>query len=210
MGYIAYIDYEHLDNSLFLKSLAAATASQDSGITPRIFAHSDSEYTERLIQTGMMRDDARSRSVRELNRRLVALFADYGVSAIGLNGYQRKVASFDPDSDRLTIDHKYLASLPSASILIISNLVHVVGEEEPLFFPIQRYLTELSSLPDVSRLNVFSSAEVAAGNDIDQQKTHIATNPEKKTTKMAPPRELIGMTLDSQIISISEFSQITY
>ena len=210
MGYIAYIDYEHLDNSLFLKSLAAATASQDSGIAPRIFIHSDSEYTERLIQTGMMRDDARSRAIRELNRRLVALFADYGVSAIGLNGYQRKIASFDPDSDRLTIDHRYLASLPSVSILIISNLVHVVGDEEPLLFPIQRYLTELSSLPDVSQLYVFSSGETPSEDNIDQQEPHFTAEDKKNDTKIAPPRELIGMTLDSRIISISDFSQIPY
>ncbi len=192
MGYIAYIDYEHLDNSLFLKSLAAATASQDSGIAPRIFVHSDSEYTERLIQTGMMRDDARSRAIKELNRRLVALFADYGVSAIGLNGYQRKVASFDPDSDELTIDHGYLSSLPSVTILIISNLVHIVGEDGPLLFPIQRYLTELTSLPDVSQLYVFSSGETPSQSDIDQQETHFATKPEKKGTKIAPPVNLLA------------------
>ncbi|HKI45703.1 MAG TPA: hypothetical protein VKA08_10280 [Balneolales bacterium] len=210
MGYIAYLDYEHLDNSLFLKSLAEATASQDSGIVPRIFVHSDSEYTERLIQTGMMRDDARSRAIRELNRQLVALFADYGVSAIGLNGYQRKIASFNPDSDELTIDHGYLSSLPSVSILIISNLVHIVGEDEPQLFPVQRYLSELTSLPDVSQLYVFSSGESPSESNIDRQETHFTTKPEKKGTKMILPRELIGMTLDSQIISISEFSQIPY
>ena len=48
-----------------------------------------SEYTDRLMQTGMMREDARKRAVMDLNRRLITLFADHGVSAIGLNGFQK-------------------------------------------------------------------------------------------------------------------------
>lgn len=209
MGYIAFIDYEHLDNSLFLKALAGGTASQGHRVTPRIFVHGDSEYTERLIQTGMMRKDASFRAIKELNRRLVALFADYGVSAIGLNGYQRKVASYDPESDKLTIDHQYLLSLPSVSIVIISNLVHVVGQKKPQLFPVDRYLASLASVPGVTRLYAFSSAESPSEDDKTPSKVPSSPENEKKDSKKLPPHELIDKKLDSQIISLSEFSQVT-
>ena len=209
MGYIAYIDYNSLDNSLFLKSLAGATAKQDSGIKPRIFVHGDSEYTERLIQTGMMREDAQSRAVRELNRRLVALFADYGVSAIGLNGYQRKVATFNPDSDELTIDHNYLLSLPSPTILIISNLIHIVGEKKPQFFPIPRYLTGLKSIPGISHLFTFSGVEKSSSDDFGQSEGQNATETEKKDKKQHLSHELTDIASNAEKITVKLFTQIT-
>lgn len=208
MGYIAFIDYKNLDNSLFLKSLASATASQDTKITPRIFIHSDSEYTERLIQTGMMREDARSRAIRELNKHLVILFADYGVPAIGLNGYQRELATFDADAGRLTIDRRYLYSLPPQAILVVSNLIHIVGEEKPQVCSIQRYLAELSGLQGISNLYAFSSPEIISDNIFNSMKKELSTKNEKKTDKESPPQELIDTSLNVKIITIEKFSQI--
>lgn len=208
MGYIAFIDYKNLDNSLFLKSLASATASQDAKITPRIFIHSDSEYTERLIQTGMMRDDARSRAIRELNKHLVILFADYGVPAIGLNGYQRGLATFDTDAGRLTIDHGYLHSLPPQAVIVISNLVHFVGGKKPQVCSIQRYLAELSGLRGISRLFAFSSPEIISDNIFNSMKKELSTKTEKKTDKESTPQELIDASLNVEIITIKKFSQL--
>jgi len=208
MGYLAYIDYKSLDNSLFLKSLAEATSRQDSKITPRIFIHGESAHTERLIQTGMMREDAQFRAIRELNRRLVILFADYGVPAIGLNGYQRKLISFDPDSDKLTIDEKYLHSLPSQPLLIISNLIHVVGEERPGTFPIQRYLEEFFELPGLSELYAFSTADNPILIDESQSTNEKSPETEKKDKKKLLPEELAGTPLNIELITVQKFSQL--
>ncbi len=209
MGYIAYIDYKNLDNSLFLKSLAEATSRQSIGITPRIFVHGDSEHTERLIQTGMMRSDAQYRAIRELNRRLVILFADYGVPAIGLNGYQRKLITFDPESSKLTIDEKYLNSLPRQPLLIISNLIHVVGEQRPQVFPIQRYLEELVRLPGISNLYVFSSPNDNIIIDNKEATGEKSPKTEKKDKKKLPPEELVGTSLKAEVMTITKFPQIT-
>ena len=208
MGYIAYIDYKNLDNSLFLKSLAEATSRQSSEITPRFFVHGDSEHTERLIQTGMMRVDAQYRAIRELNRRLVILFADYGVPAIGLNGYQRKLITFDPESGELTIDEKYLNSLPRQPLLIISNLIHVVGEQHPQVFPIQRYLDELIRLPDISSLYAFSSPDDSIIIDNKEVLGEKSSKTEKKDKKKPLPNELVGTYLNIEVMTIQKFSQI--
>ncbi len=73
MDYIAVLDYEHLDNGMFLTAFAKALSQQKSR---GIILHGDSEYTERLIQTGIMREEATIRAMKDLNHRLVALFAD--------------------------------------------------------------------------------------------------------------------------------------
>ncbi|MCH8524967.1 MAG: hypothetical protein LAT52_10490, partial [Balneolales bacterium] len=78
MDYLAIIDYKNLDNPLFLKSFAEAAVQRRS--SKAIFVHGDSDYTDRLIQTGMMREDAIIRSVQDLNHRLVSFFADYGIA----------------------------------------------------------------------------------------------------------------------------------
>ena len=85
MDFLAILDYEHLDNGVFLTSFAKSLAQKEKR---GLIIHGDSEHTERIIQTGVMRDEARIRAIKELNHRLVALFADEGVSTIALNGFQ--------------------------------------------------------------------------------------------------------------------------
>lgn len=119
MRYLAALDYQHLDNGMFLTSLAQAISKQEN-VQP-IIIHGDSEYTERVIQTGVMREDAKIRSIKDLNHRLIALLADEGISAIGINGYQRELITIKENA--LHLDQSYFESLPKEPVLVISSLV---------------------------------------------------------------------------------------
>ncbi|MDZ7659678.1 hypothetical protein [Fodinibius sp.] len=158
MKYIAALDYDHLDNGVFLTSLARSLSQQqgNSDLRP-IIIHSDSEYTERIIQTGVMRDEATMRSIKDLNNRLVALFADEGVSAIGLNPYQRNLII--QQNETLTLDHSFLDTLPSQSVLLLSTLVQNADENkiEPLSLP--RLATFLYKELKADELFLFSKSD---------------------------------------------------
>ncbi len=119
MKYIAVIDYDRLDHPLFMKSFSEAMGQQKD--CSGIILHGDSGYTDRLIQTGMMREDAVVRSTSDLNHRIVALLADNGVSAVGVNGYQKNIISLS--GPKLTIDRHWIDSRPPGTHLILSNLV---------------------------------------------------------------------------------------
>lgn len=86
MSYIAVLDYDNLDNGIFLQSFAEAISRHPQ---PGLILHGDSEYTERILQTGVMRDEATRRAMKDLNLRLVALLADAGVPAISMHGYHK-------------------------------------------------------------------------------------------------------------------------
>jgi len=117
--YLAILDQSILDNTLFLTSFAKALGAH--GLRKGIVLHADSSYTERLIQTGMMRIDAKKRAVRDLNRRLIGLLADEGVSAIGLHGSQKELIQLT--NGELALDKNQLFSLPKEPVILLSNLV---------------------------------------------------------------------------------------
>lgn len=118
MKFITALDYEHLDNGMFLTAFARALSQKKER---GIILHGDSEYTNRIIQTGVMREDATIRATKELSRRLVALLADEGVPVIALNGYQKSLVTIT--NDRITIDKSQIENLPGETIILISNLV---------------------------------------------------------------------------------------
>tara|TARA_R110002124_G_scaffold83383_1_gene218319 strand:+ start:3603 stop:4247 length:645 start_codon:yes stop_codon:yes gene_type:complete len=127
--YVALLDFEHLDHSVFLKSLAQSLSAHKT--RQGILVHGDSEYTNRLIQTGMMREDARKRAIMDLNHRLVALFADHGVSTIGLHGYQKELIT-KPDG-KLSLNRKVFENLPASPLLLISSLIS--NDEDSEYIP---------------------------------------------------------------------------
>ncbi|MCH8524418.1 MAG: hypothetical protein LAT52_07695, partial [Balneolales bacterium] len=88
----------------------------------------DSDYTDRLIQTGMMREDAIIRSVQDLNHRLVSFFADYGIACIGINGFQRGTVKRTEDGD-IKINTSYLKSLPEGTVIVLSSLIKDLNNE---------------------------------------------------------------------------------
>lgn len=140
MRYIAAIDYEHLDNGMFLTALARSVSQQKN--TQPIIIHGDSEYTDRIMQTGVMREEAKIRSIKGLNHRLINLFADEGVSAVGINGYQRKLITID-DNEQLDINSTFFDNLPKGPALLISTLVWDKATASPRPIALPRLLSFL-------------------------------------------------------------------
>jgi hypothetical protein len=163
MDYIAVIDYEHLDNGVFLTSLARSLARQEN--SRGIIIHGESAYTERLIQTGMMREDAVLRAIRDLNHRLIALFADQGVAAIGLNGYQKSL--IQKSGDDVVIDKDQFQSFPSTPHLLISNLIDHKSHRKPVPLDLPVFAESLQSALNIDDVMVFSlddSGEIIPGD----------------------------------------------
>jgi hypothetical protein len=154
MQFLAVLDYEHLDNGMFLTTFAKTLSSKKSR---GIIIHGESEYTERIIQTGVMRDEATIRAIKDLNHRLVALFADEGVSTIALNGYQK--STIKHDSGELIIDAGYLSNLPGEPMILISNLAEDVQTGNPVKVPLPLLAKSLQNEFDIPDITIFSKKE---------------------------------------------------
>lgn len=157
MRYIAALDYDHLDHGVFLTSLARSLSQQQEkeNMYP-IIVHGDSAYTERIIQTGVMREEATIRSIKDLNHRLVALFADQGVSTVGINPYQRNFITID---DSLQIDHSFLNILPDRSVLLLSTLVQEAGSDQPVVLDLPRLTTFLAEELVADQFFIFNKSD---------------------------------------------------
>lgn len=117
--FIAVLDYKNLDNPLFLKSFAQALTKIPKSNS--IIVHGDSVYTNRIMQTGVMRDDALVRSTKDLNHRIVTFLADFGIACIGINGYQREmIVSKD---GKTQINQSLLDKIPPNTLVVLSNLI---------------------------------------------------------------------------------------
>lgn len=156
MDFIAVLEYEQLDNGLFLTAFARSLARRKSR---GIVLHGDSEYTERLIQTGMMREDARIRAIKDLNHRLIALFADQGISAIGLNGYQKSMIRVQ--NGELHINRNVIDTLPVHPMLLISNLAESTESGRPVPVSLPELSEKLQMLYSVCDITVFSIHEAS-------------------------------------------------
>lgn len=155
--YLALLDYNHLDNGVFLSSFARALAEhQEKNIHP-IILHGDSEYTERVIQTGVMRNEARIRSIKDLNHRLIALFADEGASAIGINPYQRNFITREKNT--LNLDHSFFQGLPHQPALLLSTLVFHKTEKKPVPVPLMEMTRFLYNQLNIDELIIFSKSD---------------------------------------------------
>lgn len=208
MKYIAALDYDHLDNGVFLTSLARSLSQQqgNSDLRP-IIIHSDSEYTERIIQTGVMRDEATVRSIKDLNNRLVALFADEGVSAIGLNPYQRNLIT--RHNETLTLDHSFLDTLPSQSVLLLSTLVQNADEDEIETLSLPRLATFLYEELQADELFLFSKADESeiftndkSGSDLSWD----AMDPKFKEQQI--PDEFTNFSQTVRLTTARDFNQL--
>lgn len=154
INYIAVLDYEHMDNGLFLKTFANALSShKERGL----IVHSDSMYTDRIMQTGVMREDARIRAIKDLNNRLVALFADEGISAIGLNGYQRELISIS--NNEITVDVDQLGRLPEQPVLLISSLIYSAENQKPASVSLSDIVQSLQNNLQVSETFLFTRSD---------------------------------------------------
>ena len=158
MDYLAVLDYEHLDNGVFLASFARSLSKKNER---GIIIHGDSEYTDRIVQTGVMRKDARIRAIKELNHRLVALFADEGISTIALNGFQKSLIT--TDGVELHLDREQLLRMPPQPTFLISNLVlnRKTGSVEPVALAaLTQAISDAYEIEDVILFSIDDSAEV--------------------------------------------------
>lgn len=160
MHYLAALDFDHLDNGVFLTSFAQSLSQhQDHKDIRSIIIHSDSAYTERIMQTGVMRSEASIRSTKDLNKRLVALFADQGVSTVGINPYKRDFITLKDGN--LTINHSFLEGLPKRSVLLLSSLVLNVKEGQPVKVELSRLAAFLMEELDIDECFIFSKSDRA-------------------------------------------------
>ena len=153
MIYLAVLDHAHLDNSLFLTAFARAVAQHKN---PGIILHGDSEYTERIIQGGVMRRDAQLRAMKELNRRLVGLLADEGVAAIGLNGSQKGLVNYDSASGEIEIDSSQIEKLPPQPAIVLSAL-GTGTDNEPVPVPLPLFAEQLRVRLELAEIVLFCS-----------------------------------------------------
>jgi hypothetical protein len=154
MNFLAVLDYEHLDNGMFLTAFARSLAQKkESGI----IIHSDSEYTDRLIQTGMMREDARLRAIKDLNHRLIALFADQGVSTIGVNGYQKSLIQIK--EDQIYINRDQVHRFPPQPMLLISGLAEDLSSKSPTALSLPDMALSFRNHFNIDEITLFSMDE---------------------------------------------------
>jgi hypothetical protein len=205
MKVIAVLDFDHLDNGVFLNAFAQALARQQ--VERCLVVHSDSEYTDRLIQTGMMREDAQLRSIRDLNHRLVALFADSGVPTIGINGYQRSFIQWDGDQE-VTIDQTYYQSLSDKVVLLLSTLVEHPKKDEPVAMPLPLFSKELKQQLDFDEVIVFSADEKDEILTQSDQKSVRFKDLEDAEIQRMLPSEFHDLNHSVRLMNSQQFGQL--
>jgi acetylglutamate kinase len=152
-SFIAVLDHQHLENSIFLTAFAKSLAKL--GERKGIVVHGDSPYTDRLIQTGMMREDARLRAIKDLNKRLIGLFADHGVATIGIHGFQKNLVT--KQGENVTLNNTIMEEFHAAPNLLISNLVDEQGETTHL--PLPKFTQSVAEHIDDVEILLFSKNE---------------------------------------------------
>lgn len=208
MKYIAALDYDHLDNGVFLTTLARSLSQQQAKEESRpIIVHSNSKYTERIIQTGVMRDEATIRSIKDLNNRLVALFADQGVSTVGINPNRRKMIT--RKNGVLSLDHSFFDTLPRRSVLLLSTLIHNIdtGKIEVLSLP--KLVSFLDKELGVDQLFIFSKSDKSEIFTADlQQKQMYWESLEEGFIENQIPNEFIQFNTPVILTNARDFNQI--
>lgn len=208
MRYIAAIDYQHLDNGVFLTTLARSLSQQQDKEKVRpILLHGDSAYTERIMQTGVIREQARIRSVKDLNHRLVALFADQGVSTVGINPNQRNLITLKDNS--LSLDHNFLDTLPERSVLLLSTLVHDLEADESVVMDLPRIFNFLADELEADQLFIFTkSDEAEVFTTSDELQTLEWSSLDESYREQQIPEELSHLSRTVRMTTARDFNQI--
>jgi hypothetical protein len=142
--HILLLDREHLDQSFFMKSLARELAARQK--RRWLILHADSALTDRIMQEGVMREDAAVRAAKELNHRMVTLLADAGIPALafhpeqmGLVRRQDRVEDRGegrrqghlPDTHAFDVQIEAWNRLPDIPVVVLSSLFD--GAVVPLY-----------------------------------------------------------------------------
>ena len=208
MHYLAALDHDHLDNGVFLTSLARSLSDQqDKENTRPIIIHTDSEYTERIIQTGVMRKEATLRSLKDLNKRLVALLADQGVSTIGVNPYKKNFISLK--DGKLRLDRSFLEDLSSRPVLLLSTLVHDEDSDQPAVVPLPKMIRFLSDALETDENFIFSKSDEAEIFTSPDEPESIHWNSMEASFKEKQiPDDLEGLNMKVRLTTARDFNQI--
>lgn len=200
ISYIAVLDYEHMDNGLFLKTFANALSShKERGL----IVHSDSTYTDRIMQTGVMREDARVRAIKDLNNRLVALFADEGISAIGLNGYQRELISILNNEIRVDVDQ--IERLPKQPVLLISSLIYSAENKKPTSVSLSDFVQSLQNELQVSDTFLFTRSDNSELIKKEMPKSFNDIEDKEAFIDDYVPQEFRNLDISAKLISANDF-----
>ncbi len=196
MRYLFILDYHHLDNGGFLKLVSKRIG--ELSLDHFMIIHGDSAYTDRIIQTGMMREDAVVRSVKELNHRLTALFADEGVPLIALNAYQRGTISRDDDGN-WQVDAAYLKHLGTQTNILLSNLTKPEkGELKPM--PLSKFTDLLHQNLQFDHIIAFDSTE-------SHDEIFVNNNPLNDNRQPVLPDEIKGASAPVKAMRISDLNK---
>lgn len=208
MRYLAALDHDHLDNGVFLTALARSLAQQqqsDNNIHS-IIVHTDSEYTERIIQTGVMREEATIRSLKDLNKRLVALLADEGVSTIGINPYKRNFITLKDGN--LQLDRTFLENISDQPVLLISTLVQDLDRNKEVSVELPKLLSFLQKELNTDELVIFSKSDKAEIFTNNNMPSEISWNTiDKEFRKVQIPDEFSKLNSRCYLTTARDFGQ---
>jgi hypothetical protein len=120
---ITTLEPEHLDHPMFMKQFATEMRTGLHG-QRLLVLHGDSSFTEETIQQGVPRQEAAVQTARQLNRRLVALLADEGVSALGITLMQRNFTTFDATiNPPFRVNDSAWQRLPAIPVICCATIV---------------------------------------------------------------------------------------
>lgn len=192
--FICVLDYKNLDNPLFLKSFAETLKK----VNPEkcIILHADSPYTDRIMQTGVMRETAQLRSIQDLNHRLITFFADYGLPCIGINGFQRNTVTINDDSV-IKVNSDFIKSLPNKTYLVLSALGYNQTTHSARVLPLPSFVQEVSDQLDISSIYLFTTDEKShfiANANADLKKIPFPELSDENNIPDGYPRDLVGLT----------------
>lgn len=191
--FICVLDYKNLDNPLFLKAFAETLKK----VNPEkcIILHSDSPYTERIMQTGVMRETAQLRSIQDLNHRLVTFFADYGLPCIGINGFQRNTVIIDEAGD-IRIDSKFIRSLPNKTHVVLSGLGLDLSTQNTRSIPLPEFTQNVSDQLGIEPIYLFTTDEKShfiANFDAPLRKIAFPSQNDENNIPDGYPHDLMGL-----------------
>lgn len=133
---ITTLEPAHLDHPMFMKQFATEMRTGLQGIRLLVL-HGDNSFTEETIQQGIPRQEAASQTARQLNRRLVALLADEGVSALGITLSQRGFTTYDETMDPpFRVNASAWDRLPAIPVICCATLVATTHAEDSQASPI--------------------------------------------------------------------------
>lgn len=137
--YLVLLDRHHLGDSLFLKSLAQEFADGTPGEPPCVLVHGSGEKVERTLEAkghfpdrteGVLEVEGQEqrrlveRAVRETNQDVVAALTDEVVSAVGIQGVDRGLFTWDEVGGVSASNVGWLAALIKQRVVpVVSALV---------------------------------------------------------------------------------------